>query len=105
MGDANRVEAIHNDFSKTLEERITGLMATVQAAREINRQLIEADGEIGLMEAEVTSIEEQLASLDDSSDEYESGLDQVDALRHAIRETQDVVGDLTGALESLVGEL
>jgi uncharacterized phage infection (PIP) family protein YhgE len=105
MGDAERLQAIQSDFSRALEEKITGMMATVQAAREINRQLLEADNETLLLHNEVAATEEHLAQVDDSSDAYEAGLDQVDALQNAIREMQGVSDELTETLGRLVGDL
>jgi len=105
MGDAGRLQAIQSDFSRALEDKITGMMATVQAAREINRQLLEAEGEINLLQAEIAGTEDQLAAIDNDSDEYESGLDQVDELQNAIREIQGISVELTDTLGRLVGDL
>ena len=104
MADADRLQALQDDFSRTLEAKITGLMAHVAAAQEINRQLQQADAEIALAEAEAEAIDGEIEGFDAGSDDHEAGLAQVEALRHAIQETEEVRVELMNALSSLVGE-
>ena len=105
MADADRLQAIQDDFNRGLEARITHVMSQVQAAREINRQLQEADNHIAMHQADIEVTEQEIAALGDDSDDFEAGLARVDALRQAIQETQALRGELLDALHQLAGNL
>ena len=105
MADADRLQAIQEDFDRALEARITELMATVQAAREINRQLQQAEGDIALHEADIDATREELDGLQAGSDAHEEGLARIEALQAVISEMGDIRDELTEALAGLVGEL
>lgn len=105
MADADRLQAIQDDYSRALEGRITDLMAKVQAAREINRQIADLEDQLESAEADAAALEAELADVDPGSEEHEMGSAQVEHLRGAIEETRGYRDELIDGLAKLVGEI
>lgn len=105
MADADRLQAIQDETTRALEGRITDLMAKVHAASEINRQIAEADAQLEIGRTDLGGLEEELAGLDEGSDEHAAGTEQAEALRAAIADTEGYRDELIGALSKLAGEI
>lgn len=105
MADADRLRAIQDDYSRALEGRITTLMATVHAARDINRQIAEADSQIAIGRADLEGIQAELAEIPAGSEDAELGREQVEALNAAIADTEAYRDELVDALGKLSGEI
>ena len=100
MADADRLQAIQDDYSRAVEARITGLMTKVHAARDLNQQIAETDGQIEMGRGDLEGIEAELASEEDPD-----LAEQAEVLRQAIADTEAYRTELVEALGKLVGEI
>jgi multidrug resistance efflux pump len=105
MADADRLQAIQDDYSRALEARITDLMAKVHAARELNEQIADLDNQIEAAEGDAAALEDELAELEAGSDDHVMGTEQVESLREAIDETHGYRAELIESLAKLAGEI
>lgn len=105
MANADRLQAIQDDYSRALEARITDLMARVHSARELNGRIADADSQIEMGEGDVAALEQELAGLDPGSDDHMMGTEQQMALNQAIADTKAYRDELIDALAKLAGEI
>lgn len=105
MADADRLQAIQDHYSRAVEARITDLMARVHAARQINSQIGEAEGQIELGRGDLAVIEEDLEQVEEGSEDHEALTEQAEALRTAIADTESYREELINALNKLAGEI
>ncbi len=105
MADADRLQAIQDETSRALEDRITELMANVLAARQLNRQISDAEGQIDMGRADLAALEEELGGLDAGSEDHAALSEQVEQLRVAIADTEAYRDDLVDALGKLAEKI
>ncbi len=105
MASADRLQAIQDDYTSALEARITDLMATVHAARELNGQIADADAQIEMGQADADALAEELSGIPADTDDHVAGTEQLEGLRQAIADTQAYRDEMVDALGKLVGEI